>query len=142
MQSSDEESGRRANRNGKYFEEIVEQHIQKKGFVYWDKKGKKPEKWYSRQYQVGLNLVKRPTRADFILNGDIIIECKWQSSSGTVDEKLPFTMMNLIHIKKPSIMILDGGGCRPEMVDYLHGMSKGSQNVVLCNLRQFTNMNI
>lgn len=135
-------AGRKANLNGKDFENTVELRLQQKGYVLWAKKGPKPEKWYAKQFDAGANLLGNKLRVDFVLSCGTLIECKWQGSSGSVDEKYPWTMMNLVHTGKPSIMILEGGGCRPAMVKFLKNFAKESELVTLCNLSEFYKMDI
>lgn len=138
----DKEAGRKANLTGKDFEDTVELRIQQKGYTLWNKKGEKPSKWYAKQYNAGNNLLGTPLRVDFIVDGRLIIECKWQSSNGSVDEKYPWTMMNLAHLGLPSIMVLEGGGCRPAMVNFLKEFANSSETVTLCNLSEFYQLDL
>lgn len=135
--SVDEGAGRKANLNGKDFENTVELRIQQKGYLLWDKKGTPPEEWYAKQYTVGKNLIGTNLRVDFMVNGELIIECKWQGSAGSVDEKYPWTMMNLVNTGIKSVMILEGGGCRPAMVDFLRKFADESEMVAMCDLGEF-----
>lgn len=41
---------------------------------------------------------------------DLIIECKWQQSKGSVDEKYPFLLYNIIKTGIPTVILLDGEG--------------------------------
>lgn len=116
----------------------MELRLQQKGFVLWDKKGTPPEcSWYAKQFTVCKNLLGTNLRVDFMVNNQLIIECKWQGSAGSVDEKYPWTMMNLVNTGIPSIMILEGGGCRPAMVKFLRNFAKESELVTLCDLGEF-----
>lgn len=47
----------------------------------------------------------------------LVIQCKWQASSGSVEEKYPFEVLNIQKDEYPTIIVLDGGG-----------YSKGSEN--------------
>lgn len=136
-QFSDEMAGRKANLTGKDFENTVELRIQQKGYVLWNKKGEKPPKWYAKQYNAGKNLLGTTLRVDFMINGNLIVECKWQGSAGSVDEKYPWTMMNLVNTGLPSILVLEGGGCRPAMINFLRKFAKDSEKVTMCNLSEF-----
>ena len=49
----------------------------------------------------------------------LIIECKWQQSKGSVDEKYPFTLFNIFKIGVPTIILLDGGGYKPAAMKWL-----------------------
>jgi hypothetical protein len=52
---------------------------------------------------------------------EIRIECKWQQSQGSVDEKLPYLYLNTIEaMPEKSIMILiDGGGWKTGAIKWL-----------------------
>lgn len=49
------------------------------------------------------------------------IECKWQQSSGSVDEKFPYLFLNCINqMQEPHVIILcDGGGAKKGALDWL-----------------------
>jgi hypothetical protein len=49
----------------------------------------------------------------------LIIECKWQQSAGSVDEKYPFTLFNIIKIGVPTIILLDGNGYKKTAMKWL-----------------------
>ncbi len=55
------------------------------------------------------------------LNLDIRIECKWQQSSGSVDEKLPYLYLNCIETMPETdiIVIAGGGGMKPGAIPWL-----------------------
>lgn len=53
--------------------------------------------------------------------GEYRIECKWQQSAGSVDEKFPYLYLNCIE-KMPEaniIIIIDGQGAKPGAVTWL-----------------------
>ncbi len=58
---------------------------------------------------------------DFRMERDIRIECRWQQSNGSVDEKLVYLLSNAIHAmpEQEIWLIVDGGGARSEAVDWL-----------------------
>jgi hypothetical protein len=49
----------------------------------------------------------------------LIIECKWQQRGGSVDEKYPLLVFNVIKTAVPTVVLLDGGGYRPAAEDWL-----------------------
>ena len=49
----------------------------------------------------------------------LIIECKWQQSGGSVDEKYPFALFNIFKIGVPTIILLDGGGYKQAAMKWL-----------------------
>ncbi len=72
---------------------------------------------YSENYGVGNSIYGHPLSCDFIINhpdkhrDGLIIECKWQQSRGSVDQKFPYAVLNIKQIFPcPAVMILDGEG--------------------------------
>ena len=72
-----------------------------------------------------MSIYETPRKCDFlVLNKDkfpdgLIIECKWQHSKGSVDEKYPFALFNIFKIGVPTIILLDGGGYKPAAMKWL-----------------------
>lgn len=68
---------------------------------------------------------------------DVRIECKWQQVSGSVDEKLSFTMDNAIEAmpEKNIWIIVDGGGARQNQVGWI---IKRAQRCAHKNIRVLT----
>ena len=80
--------------------------------------------------------------------GEYRIECKWQQSSGSVDEKFPYLYLNCIE-KMPEtniIIIVDGQGAKPGAVKWLrraaevklytHGQNR-NKNIQVMSLSEF-----
>lgn len=86
---------------------------------------------FAEQVTTGVNIYTKERRVDFILyhpskwKDCLVIQCKWQKSSGSVDEKFPFEVECIAHDSFPTIIILDGGG-----------YSKGAQNWLLAQRGQ------
>ena len=55
------------------------------------------------------------------LDKEIRIECKWQQSSGSVDEKLPYLFLNATTkmTEKEIMIIIDGGGWKEGAIPWL-----------------------
>lgn len=76
-------------------------------------------KLYIKQLYVGPTIYNTKRKVDFfIINKDLfpqdlIIECKWQQSPGSVDEKYPFLLLNIEKTNVPTIVVLDGEGYKP-----------------------------
>lgn len=60
---------------------------------------------------------------------EIRVECKWQQSSGSVDEKYPYTYLNCIEAmpERDIIIIVDGGGAKQGAVDWLRNAAAGKK---------------
>jgi hypothetical protein len=123
--------GGAANRQGKVLEKTVVPTFASRGFevVPHSSWTKKPNNYgsdllltnvpYTTIYgQRGYTefLVKS---AQYDLN--VRIECKWQQSSGSVDEKLPYLYLNCVEAMPESdiIIIAGGGGMKPGAIPWL-----------------------
>lgn len=55
------------------------------------------------------------------LSKTVRIECKWQQSAGSVDEKFPYLYLNCVQAMPENeiIIILDGGGAKTHAVNWL-----------------------
>lgn len=91
----------------------------------------------------------RRCKTEFVLvnkniNKRIRIECKWQQSSGSVDEKLPYLFLNCVESfeEQDIIIIIDGEGQRKGAIEWLKKaaadpkMNKG-KNILVMNLPEF-----
>lgn len=62
---------------------------------------------------------------------ELIIECKWQQSGGSVDEKLPYLNLNIQHCyPAPAIVLIDGGGMKPGAIEWLTGQVNFNPNLL------------
>lgn len=88
------------------------------------------------------------SRSEFGLvaaNGEVIrIECKWQSSGGSVDEKFPYVVENMLIVPEDRIIILaTGGGAKPHALRWLadeapkRGRAAGKDIRVMTDLSEF-----
>jgi hypothetical protein len=126
-------SGFRANSSGNLLERFVEQALQAKGYQkFWNHReqvfGNRNAlggRQYAKQVICGNTIYETPRKVDFlVINQDIfpdglIIECKWQQSKGSVDEKYPFLLFNIIKTKVPTVILIDGSGYRKAALKFL-----------------------
>ena len=115
-------SGAQANSNGNHLEEAVEQILKRNGYKEVDKSHftsfsqVADQSVYSKQVNIGQTIYDTKRICDFIIfhpvkfPNRLIIECKWQQSSGSVDEKYPFLVLNIEELEIETIIVLDGGG--------------------------------
>lgn len=74
---------------------------------------------YARQVETGLDIYGKQRRVDLILyhpelwKNCLVIQCKWQSSPGSVDQKYPFEVLCIQQDEYDTIILLDGGGYAP-----------------------------
>lgn len=74
------------------------------------------------------------------------IECKWQRSTGSIDEKFPYLYLNCIEAmpEKNIIIIIDGGGCKQGALNWLKNsiqefkyQNDNSKNIRVFSLMEF-----
>lgn len=86
-------------------------------------------KQYSKQPYCGQSIYDTVRRCDFLVfNQDkfpdgLIIECKWQQAKGSVDEKYPFAVHNIMKTGVPTIILIDGGGYKKSALEWLRGQA-------------------
>ncbi|MDE0609360.1 MAG: hypothetical protein OXH77_05535 [Anaerolineaceae bacterium] len=84
---------------------------------------------YTRQCETGLNIYGKRRKVDFILYhprkwpDSLVIQCKWQAATGSVDEKYPFEVLSIQADGYPAIFILDGAGYSPAAAQWLKGQA-------------------
>lgn len=69
------------------------------------------------------------------LNMKVRIECKWQQSSGSVDEKFPYLYLNCVYAMPEDhiIIIIDGGGAKEAAVRWLRKAAEERQLTDITN---------
>jgi hypothetical protein len=89
---------------------------------------------YAKEVEIGRDIYNKTRRCDFMLlnpskfpNG-LVIECKWQASRGSVEEKYPFLVLSIQINEYPTIIVLDGGGYTKGAKQWLIGQS-GKNNL-------------
>lgn len=127
-----EKQGSRANHSGNMLEATVENVCMQKGFkiANYAQYEKSPE----LQAEPELLLKNVPftsiyghrARTEFLLKSkrhsiEARIECKWQQSLGSVDEKLPYLYLNCVEAMPENhiIVIIDGHGWKDGAISWL-----------------------
>ncbi|MBW4632764.1 MAG: hypothetical protein KME30_12985 [Iphinoe sp. HA4291-MV1] len=130
--------GARANKSGEILESHVETTLRAHGyFQVCTHKPKKLQrdfilnsiflpKRYAKQVYIGIGIYQTDVYVDFYVVGlpampsGLIIECKWQESGGSVDEKFPYLNLNIQRsYPAPTIVVLGGEGMREGAIDWL-----------------------
>jgi hypothetical protein len=113
--------GERANSNGRSAEDVIAAILMQRRYI--------PQ----RQYAIGLGIFETPIFTDFYLNDvpsfpqGLAIESKWQEVAGSVDEKLPYLVQNILEcFPCPAIVIIHGGGFRPGAEQWLRRQVRGN----------------
>jgi len=146
MNSSSEttSSGGFANHTGNRLEKFIGHALDDYGYTeFWDHKEQIFEnrkaiggRQYAKQVPCGTSIYETKRKCDFlVLNKEkfpdgLIIECKWQQSSGSVDEKYPFTVYNIFKIGVPTIILLDGGGYKPAALKWLKDQANPARALI------------
>jgi len=90
-----------------------------------------------------INIYGSKGRTEFVIDTktkSIRIECKWQQSSGSVDEKFCYLYHNcLIMPEKTIIIVIDGDGARKSAVEWLKNIANNttSKELYVFNLCEF-----
>jgi len=131
-----ESSGAKANWNGKMFEDFVHDHLVRNGWTFIQKgivikepndsfATKNIDKWFTTQCKLTNTIYENPWKVDFLLHDGrtkktLVIECKWQQSQGSVDEKYPYLVQNIKEKSPhPCLVLLDGDGYKPAAKEWL-----------------------
>lgn len=94
-------------------------------------------KRYSKQVYIGPGIYGTDLYVDFYVIGatpisaGLIIECKWQQTSGSVDEKLPYVNLNIqTRYPTPAVVLIDGGGMKPGAITWLKNQTSCNKNLL------------
>ena len=145
------QGGSRANTSGNTLEASISAVIQSKGFEVVNYK-----LWKSNKDQYGKELLLcnvpyetiygHNGKTEFVLISEIDeleirIECKWQQSAGSVDEKYPYLYMNCMQMPEENIFIIvDGGGAKDGAVEWLRSAPTNipcDKSITVFNLVEF-----
>ncbi len=110
-----------ANRAGRRLEAFVEDILDERGYAKvpqqeFETKRKCGKSIYATQCIVGRDIYGKSRRVDAVLFHPelypecLVLQCKWQASGGSVDQKYPFEVLSIGKSKLDTIIILDGGG--------------------------------
>lgn len=113
-------SGLKANKRGQSLENFVRslcsdsyQFVERKHFESLKTLGRPI---FTSQYSISKDIYGKDRKVDFILYRPgrwpqgLIIQCKWQGVSGSVEQKYPFEVECIKQDKVPAIIVLDGSG--------------------------------
>jgi hypothetical protein len=147
--------GTQANKTGNTLELFVERLLQDNGYTkfvgspaqLFANRKSIGGKQYAKQVPCGTSIYESPRKCDFLIFNkdrfpdDLIIECKWQQSAGSVDEKYPFTVFNIIKIGVPTVILLDGGGYKKTAMAWLKDQVNPQRALIgVHNMQEFQGM--
>jgi hypothetical protein len=91
------------------------------------------------------NMYGGDSRSEFVIRWDMMhriirLECKWQQSSGSVDEKFVYMFGNALLVPEPEIIFLiDGEGYRPCELSWLKTeAAKAPKTIRVFSMTEFT----
>ncbi|MDZ8050511.1 MAG: PD-(D/E)XK nuclease superfamily protein [Aulosira sp. ZfuVER01] len=94
-------------------------------------------KRYAKQVYIGAGIYQTALKVDFYVVGlsanpsGLIIECKWQESGGSVDEKFPYLNLNIQNsYPAPTIVVIGGEGMREGAINWLRQQVKYNRNLL------------
>ncbi|MFA7436496.1 MAG: PD-(D/E)XK nuclease superfamily protein [Bacilli bacterium] len=123
------QGGSTANLNGRIFEETLIPIFENHGYTVFKNRDLKKRQGLE-QYEMldkkvllsapFVSIYGHTGKTEFLitnrhLNREIRVECKWQQSAGSVDEKFPYMLLNCIYAFRENdiILIVDGDGYKP-----------------------------
>lgn len=140
--------GAKANSTGNNLESFVEFCLGQKSYQQTTAKQFKAHKElkqpvYTKQYPICSSIYGTNIKCDFLIfhpvkhpNG-LVIECKWQQSTGSVDEKFPYLVHNIKEkYNLPTIILLDGNGYKQGAAAWLQ-MQRGNNFLGVYSMVQF-----
>lgn len=138
-------SGARANQAGKILESNVDATLTAHGYFQIGNhitkeylfNGRLLNKRYGQQVYIGNGLYHTSLKVDFYvmglprINSGLIIECKWQESGGSVDEKFPYLNLNIQnYYPAPTIIVIGGEGMREGAIKWLREQVEFNHNLL------------
>ena len=137
--SSPVSSGGRANRRGRilerYVRELLTEEYERVTANRFFAMRSLNQPIFAEQVETGTSIYNKKRVVDFALYHPqrwpecLVIQCKWQTSSGSVDEKYPYEVENIAHAGFPTIIVLDGGGYSDGARQWLLAQ-RGKRNLV------------
>jgi len=139
------QGGSIANATGGHLERFIEDILRGEDYIFVknDKflhsilgtcgRGFNASKTYTKQLNICDGIYNTPIRCDFMLYNSnkhplgLVIESKWQQSSGSVDEKFPYLERNIRETYPyNTIVVMDGGGYKPGANTWLRSKISGN----------------
>ena len=113
--------GTLANKSGRRLEAFVSEILSERGYEQVEARAFSPmclmeQPIFSTQFETGQDVYGKRRRVDIILYHPrlhpncLVIQCKWQASSGSVEQKYPYEVLCIEQDKYDTIILLDGGG--------------------------------
>ena len=144
--------GSRANMTGNMQERFIKEWLENLGYTrvqpsrkFWEQR-EQNEPIYSTQCVIGKNVYGGIRKADVILYHPenwadcLVIESKWQSSTGSIDQKYPFEVQTINCNSYPTIIVLDGGGYNDLAGEWLKSHAGKGKILHVVNMGEFSRL--
>ena len=141
--------GKLANLSGRRLENFVSEILDDRDYLKVDAIRFKPmceleQPIYARQYETGRDIYGKLRRVDLILYHPrlypdcLTIQCKWQASQGSVEEKYPYEVLNIQQNHFDTIIVLDGEGYSAGAKQWLLNQAGKNRLKHVFNMGEFT----
>jgi hypothetical protein len=143
--------GQIAVRNGKTMKSQVQTALESLGFS--DKSACRDElqkcgllashdRLFVQKVCMGKDIYGADSKSDFYVESEMftsgaVIECVWQGSPGTVDEKFVFKALSMVELNREVYFVFDGGGARPRALMWLNAFAVTHENFNFVRLADF-----
>ncbi len=82
------------------------------------------------EVNLGTSIIGKQRRIDLFVLGPeqqaLVVECKYQDSTGTADEKIPYALQDMAALRAPSVLVYAGAGFSPGVLHLLQGSEFGA----------------
>ena len=149
MKITKQQGGSLANKHGKNMESLIKNQLNESGYNRVTSKkvniSDSDRLIYTTQFKIAKSIYGHDIKCDFLLyhpqkwSNYLALECKWQQSPGSVDEKFPYLVLNLVYqYPCPSIIIVDGDGYKEGAIEWLKNqVSKHEKLLHVFNISEF-----
>lgn len=141
-------NGTRANKRGKYLQLSVAnlllegdyEEVEARRFfamLYMD------QPIFAQECPIGKDIYGKNRRVDIILYHPLrwkeclVIQCKWQASRGSIEEKYPFEVLSIQLNEFQTIIVMDGGGYSKGAENWLKAQAGKKKLLHVMNLGEF-----
>lgn len=143
------QGGSQANYTGTVLEQYILSRLTERGYTLVPQRRFIPARYleqpiYSRRFHIGSSIYNTPQYCDFILYhpkkwpNNLVIESKWQQTSGSVDEKYPYLVLNIqMKYQCPTILILDGGGYKKGAEKWVRSQAGNGNLLNVFSMKEF-----
>lgn len=122
-----------ANTSGKTFESVISGLLESKGINFISQAALPIQSIFGKRIRVDF-LIPPCEQAPI----GLIVEAKWQDSTGSVEEKLPYLVMNIYqHYPHPTIIVIDGQGFSDGALQWLNEQVDGDELLHVFSITEF-----